>query len=331
MPRRISFTTADKVGKIRLDPTLRLTLLSDERKHELTGHLNPLDEQARQQQMLSFVNGSILKLDDGALLLTRIGAYVVLFAQIESRIRAMYRQRHAMMYGLPAPTTSEEDSEDADTSVAHLDQRVETIDLKRVSLMLYKYEDMDKETVTEVLDCIEIRNKLIHQALYRTAAYKIDLLPILYELFNHLVRVRNRMTTRLNKERSLYPDTQHVQAVVRQRLADIPIGQSILRTELFARLAGSIDLNVPVTAGQPLYLVAKPAQQNSELSVTVAEEQSHHDLWHTMMASQQPYVVFQKQRGTHVESVIRLGEGLITRAEYTPYGHPKTLYLRLQQ
>lgn len=330
MPKSISFITAHKVGKTRLDATLRLTLLSDARKHELTGHLNPLDEHARQQQMLSFVNNSILKLDDEALLLTRIGAYVVLFAQIESRIRAMYRQRHAMMYGLPAPTTTEEENDEADTSTTPLDQRVETIDLKRAALMLYKYEDMDKETVTEVLECIEIRNKLIHQALYRTVAYKIDLLPILYALYNHLVRVRARMTTRLHKERSLYPAAQHVQAVVRQRLADIPIGQSTPRTELFARLAGSIDLNVPVTAGQPLYLVAKPAQQGGELSVAVAEEQSYHDLWHTMIAAQHPYVVFQKKFGTHVPEVMRLGEGLITRAEYTSYGHPKTLYLRLQ-
>jgi hypothetical protein len=184
MPRRITFTTADKVGEVQLHTAQRLSLLSDERKRQLFGSLNPMTEQARQQAMISFISKNIAGMTDSSLLLTRVGAYVFLFSQIENRLRAMYRQRYALMMDMPAPKSNE------DQNGQELDEKIETFDLKKALLLLRDYEDIDADTTTELLLCIEMRNKLIHQALYRTDAFAADVIPALLELYHHMVRVR---------------------------------------------------------------------------------------------------------------------------------------------
>lgn len=329
MPKSPRFKEANQVGRVQLPATPRLSTLSDERQHALTGPLNPLHEQARQQLVLSFITNNINKLDDDAPLLTRIGAYVVMFSQIESRVRAMYRQRYAMMHGLPAPQTSADD-DDSSTADAALIPRVETTDLQRAVLTLYRYDDIDADTTKELLQCIAIRNKMVHQALYRLPAFQTDILPALFNLYQHMVRVRARLTTRLKNERDLYTDATAVQAVVRQQLADIPVGHVIPRHQLFMRLAGSQVLHVPVVAGQPLYLVARPSSATALVDVQISEEVGMHDLWHAIVQSRQNYVVFQKQTGTHQMAVRRLGEGLIVDAQTDQSGRYTTLRVQMQ-
>ncbi len=107
MARSIQFSVAAEVGQRQLHPQHRISQLASNRQAALMGDINPMSEQARKQAMLSFVHQHIETLDNTAPLLSRIGAYVLLFSQIENRLRAMYRQRHAMMYGLPAPQTTQ--------------------------------------------------------------------------------------------------------------------------------------------------------------------------------------------------------------------------------
>jgi hypothetical protein len=325
------FKPAAQVGRTQLDAHKRLTLLSDTRKHELTGALNPMDEQARKQKMLSFVNESILKLDDNSLLMTRIGAYVVMFSQIESRIRAMYRQRHAMIYDLPAPLPTADDDEDDTVTV---NGRVETIDLKRAAMILRRYEDIDEDSMTEINLFIDIRNKMIHQALYRFDAFRSDILPVLDKLYDHMVRLRARLTTRLTNERRLYPSSDAVQAAVRKRLSHIALHSDVTRGDIFTRVGGSQVLHVPILANQPLYLVAKPSKQTNSRSPDIVQVQVTDELWQTdllrdIIAAPIQYVVFQKQTGSHVQAVRRVGEGIIVSAEFDTHGQYKLLNVQL--
>ncbi len=331
MPRNVSFVPAAQVGRVQLDADNRLTRLSAARKKELTGALNAMDAQAQQQIMLSFVNQNIKHLDDTVPLMTRIGVYVVMFSQIESRIRAMYRQRHAVIYDLPAPQPSNEDDDDAQISpYVETDdvRRVETTDLNRVAAVLRKYDDIDKDTSKEITEFINIRNKMIHQALYRFDAFKTDIMPALLELYHHVVRVRARLNTRLKRERTLYPAKDRVQATVRQRLSDIPTNASVTRLDIFTRLGGSPDLSMPIIARNPLFLVIQ-SEVNAGLQVILKNEAEYNDLCDEVVHSQQPYVVFQKQIGGHQQTVKRLGEGIIESAERDTNGRYKFLNIRL--
>lgn len=323
MPKRISFTTADKVGNIPLNPTHRLTLLSDERKHEMVGPLNPMNEQARQQKMHSFIGADIKNIDDSSLLMTRIGAYVFLFSQIENRVRAMYRQRFALMMGKPAPTTTDEDNYEP------LDEKVEKHDLKKAALLLRNYEDIDTDLAEELVLFTEVRNKLVHQTLYRTEAFKADAIQALIELYTHLVRVRARLTTRLKKERKLYDAPSTVQSIVRHQLADIPFHKLIPRNDIFERTGVSPTVNVPIIAGQPLYLVAKTSKKHEPLQVSIADEAEHHTLWDTIIQSKTPYVLLHKHNKGHDQMVKRIGEGVVTSAEYDSKGKYKLLNIQL--
>ena len=324
MTPAIRFSVAAEVGRLQLHPQRRISLLGASRTAALTGDINPMTEQSRKQAMLSFVHQHIETLDHTAPLLARIGAYVLLFSQIENRLRAMYRQRHAMMHGLPAPQTI-----DTASASVGLDERVETLDLQRVMVMLRDYEDIDADTATELQLFIQIRNKTVHQAVYRTNAFHTDIIPALLELYNHLVRVRARMTTRLKKERQLYDDTTQLPQQIRQRIAHIPHNAVITRDELFACLAGSTSLHVPIVAGQPLYLVAKHAPKSKSLFVNVTEELSQHTLWKAIVASTQPYVIFQKQYGTSASLVQRIGEGQIVGVVNDNQGKIKQLAVEL--
>lgn len=324
MARSIQFSVAAEVGQRQLHPQHRISQLSLSRQVALMGDINPMSEQARKQAMLSFVHQHIETLDNTAPLLSRIGAYVLLFSQIENRLRAMYRQRHAMMHGLPAPQTTQ-----ASPDNAGLNDRVETLELQRVMAILRDYEDIDADTANELQLFIQIRNKTVHQALYRTNAFQPDIIPALLELYNHMVRVRARLTTRLKKERQLYNDPTQVQQQIRQRIDHIQPHAVITREDLFGCLAGSTSLHVPVVAGQPLYLVAKHAPKSKSLVVNVTEESSQHNMWNAIVEASQPYVIFQKQYRTSASLVQRLGDGHIVSVVHDNQGKIKQLNVEL--
>lgn len=323
MPRRITFTTADKVGEVQLHTEHRLSLLSDDRKRQLIGSLNPMSEQARQQAMISFINKNIAGITDSSLLLTRVGAYVFLFSQIENRLRAMYRQRYALMMDMPVPKSTE------DQNGQELDEKIETFDLKKALLLLRDYEDIDANTTTELLLCIEMRNKLIHQALYRTDAFASDVIPALIELYNHMVRVRARLTTRIKNERKLYEPTT-VQDTVRQLLADIPMHVNIDRLNVFVRTGGSPTVHVPMMHKQPLYLVAKAHKHPSPVQVNVLDENGHHNIWSKLVGNKVPYIIFKKYSEGNISKIRRIGEGMIESAEFDNSGRCKLLNINMQ-
>lgn len=301
------YKRAHQRGRTAL-PQHRISTLDAGRMQELTGNIDPMLIQRREYAVQKMIKESIQALTDDSSVLTRIGAYTYLFSQIENRLRSMYRQRYAVMMGKSAPRPVAENLDPASETL--LDPTIETHDLLKVIKRLREYDDIDEETTQDAVALTTIRNKLIHQAVYRIDAFRADLLTPLIEMYVHMVRVRNRMSARVRKDRKLYfADTL---GAVTVRTSHLAIGDSITREALFALLGGSVSLVAPIVNRQPLFLVVQPNAKLDTLTVSLSEEIIHLPLWQEIVNANRTYLIFMKKKGTHVATVKLLGTGRIS-------------------
>jgi hypothetical protein len=293
-------------GKTGL-PLNRLSGLEHERWLELTGDIDPMDVQKREIMVQHVIKNSIFELESGSPLLSRIGAYTFLFSQIESRVRAMYRQRYAVMIGgeMPKPVDEDDELESEPNNYSAID----SYEFAKAVMRLKEYDDIDSETVKDLQKFTSIRNKMIHQAVYRLSAFKPDIFVYLADLYDHMVRVRNRMTTRVKKDRKLFFD--NTQDAIRNLTTDIAVNERVTRERLFERLGGSVTLSVPIVNMQPLYIVAKPYILSTPIQVTLGDEYSTHTLWNKVLIKDTKYLVFRKVPFTSDATVEKLGYGTV--------------------
>jgi hypothetical protein len=289
-------------------PQHRISQIDAERMQELTGNINPMLLQRSEPAVREIIKQYIKALTDDCSVLTRIGAYTYLFSQIENRLRSMYRQRYAVMMGKRVPRPAAENLDP--TSETLLDPTIETHDLLKVIKRLREYDDIAEETAQDAVALTTIRNKLIHQAVYRIDAFRVDLLPPLIEMYVHMVRVRKGMSARVKKDRKLYfADTQ---GAVTARTSHLSIGETISREALFALLGGSVSLVAPIVNRQPLYFVVRHEKNLDTLTVSLGEEMGHHPLWQEIIKANRTYRIFKKKLVGHVAAVTFLGIGRIS-------------------
>ncbi len=197
-------------------------------------------------------------------MLARMGAVMLLCSLIENRIRAMYRQRMALVQGTRTLTATEEAEiyehiQNDPTQKYKLKRDV--TDAARICRFLLWSHDVDIHTYHLLEQFTKVRNALVHDAMFRSAHFSDDVLGFLRRLYTHMQNMRVKMTRRLEIERDLYADDfMRAQRIARQ-LEGITVGTSISRLELYQRLAGSMRFDMPMVNRLFCYVVA-PVQAN---------------------------------------------------------------------
>ena len=225
----------------------------------------------------------IAALSDDHSVLARMGAMLLLSSYIEGRIRAMYRDRHALMHGHAKPSAADEAREFAEAADAGMLVRSTQLDkdpLFRQLCQLRYYEDLDAHTFQELKHFTEIRNAMVHDAMYRVDAFQTALIHGLLPMVSHLTNMRQNVRTRIDKERKLH--TTHPYRA--DYFATLPVGTCLTREALFAQVAGSPSSTIcaPMSFARPLYVVARknPAGIQAKFG---KEELGAHELWRTFV------------------------------------------------
>lgn len=192
-------------------------------------------------------------------MLARMGAVMLLCSLIENRIRAMYRQRMALVQGTRTLTATEEAEiyehiQNDPTQKYKLKRDV--TDAARICRFLLWSHDVDIHTYHLLEQFTKVRNALVHDAMFRSEHFSDTVLGFLRRLYTHMQNMRVKMTKRLESERELYAnDAMRTQRIARQ-LEGITVGTYISRLELYQRLAGSMRFDMPMINRHFCYVVA---------------------------------------------------------------------------
>lgn len=191
-------------------------------------------------------------------MLARMGAVMLLCSLIENRLRSMYRQRIALINGTHILTAAEEAEiyEQLPNNTQHTHKlRRDVTDAYRVCRFLHMMHDIDTHTFQLLEQSTKIRNALVHDAMFRSTHFTIEVIEFLQKLYTHMQNMRNKMTARLLKERMLYANDDYRDQRLAAQLASITVGALLPRTELYYRLAGSIKFEAPMVNGRFCYIV----------------------------------------------------------------------------
>jgi hypothetical protein len=237
-------------------------------------------------------------------LIERMGAMLLLCSFVEGRIRAAYRDRHAIMHGVDFRSAGSEKKEFAAASQANKLVRGTEVDINPLYaqlVVLRRYHDIDQTLFNELERFVKIRNAIAHDAMYRPNAFDYPLI----EAVNSLVKVTRNMRVRIKRnteqERTSHTSDNHRSAYFK----GLSIGHALDRNTLFDAVKGSTSLVAPLSHAQPLYVVA----QSTALQLKIEQnEWEMHELWDKLIASQTHVPVFQK-----------MSDGL--RVRYCGYGY----------
>lgn len=199
-------------------------------------------------------------------MLARMGATMLLCSLIENRLRAMYRQRMAVINGTQPLTAAEEAAiyEDLPNNPDNKYKlKRDVTEAMRIANFLLWSHDVDLHTFRLLEQFTRVRNALVHDAMFRSAYFSDDVLQFLRRLYSHMQNMRIKMNTRLPLERALYADDALRRKRIEERLADLPLGAQIARDALYQRLAGSSRLETPMVNRCFCYIVA-PATERSD-------------------------------------------------------------------
>jgi hypothetical protein len=230
-------------------------------------------------------------ISDASPQLERMGAMLLACSFVEGRIRAAYRDRHAIINDIAFKDAQTEQDEFTQARkkrrlIPH--SAIATDPLNTQVVALRRYNDIDDQLCEELLRFVKIRNAIAHDAMYRLDAFKADIVLAVQALVGVTVKMRNRVKTRTRNERQ-----QHMtDPYAAQYFASLVVGNSYTRDELFHTVAGSLSLCVPISHNRPLYVVT----QSNALQIKVERsELSMHKLWEKFVQPSSPRIpVFQK-------------------------------------
>jgi hypothetical protein len=243
--------------------------------------------------------GAIAQMTEQSSVLERMGAMLLLSSFIEGRIRAMYRDRHAIMHGFDRPSAAgEAQAFDAATQTGMPMPRsaLDKDPVYRQLCQLRYYEDIDDTTFKELKLFTEVRNAMVHDAMYRVAAFQIEVIHALLPLVSHLTNNRQNVRNRTKKERELHAGDPHRADF----FASLPVGTRLTRDELFKSVAGSPSSAIcaPMSFGRPLYVVAQGGHGTPRVKIK-GEEWYTHNLWASFIDVNVRIPVFRKVNVTN--------------------------------
>jgi hypothetical protein len=174
------------------------------------------------------------------------------------------------------------------------------------------YDDIDADTYDEMILFTEVRNALVHNAMYLIEAFQVDVIHALVPMIDHLRNMRNKVKSRVAKEREL-----HGQSPFRaDYFGALSVGQRLKRDELFTHVAGSPSKSIaaPMSFGRPLYVIAQGGKGAPQVKIG-KEELETHDVWEDIFAAAHQLPVFRKVNvtdGTSAE-VEYVGRGVLVK------------------
>lgn len=262
----------------------------------------------------------IRALDDSATVLERLGATLLLCSMVEGRVRALYRQRHALLYGLPAPSMETEEHE-YHAAQAHgktlTNGRYETYDLAKVINILEGYGDVDALTAKELQEFTRYRNPLVHDAIYRIDQFQLPFIHALLLLYADLTLIRQRLATRLKHERTVFHNDTSVTAAMNKRFAQIPIHTFIPADNFCAYTGATGALKAPISNNVPRLFVVTVTAGIAKARISETES-GYHDLWkrpNTVIG--QEFCVFSHRNAQGTSGYRYLGPRVVTTVEVT--------------
>jgi hypothetical protein len=319
MPPRTPYKLA--IDRIQTTPTLGLTAMPPARIDAIKAR--PARVAKGQQyhiQAQSFLS-EMKRITDSNSVLERMGATLLLCSFIEGRIRAMYRDRHAIMHGLPRPSAADEAREFSEASDAGVILRSTSLDkdpVYRQLCQLRYYEDIDEYTFKELKLFTDVRNAMVHDAMYRLESFSADIIHAQLPLVDHLTKMRQKVRNRTNKERDLHELHPHRS----DYFAPMAPGTRIKRVALFTHVAGSPSstINAPMSYGKPLYVIAMGVSGPPRVKFE-KEELGTHELWNSFIDTHNTFPIFRKLNVAEPE-VEYLGYGrLVTRGQASASVH----------
>jgi hypothetical protein len=164
------------------------------------------------------------------------------------------------------------------------------------------------QTVQELKHFTEVRNAMVHDAMYRVASFQIEVIHALLPLVSHLTNNRQNVRNRTKKERELHANSPHRADF----FATLPVGTRLTRDELFRSVAGSPSGTIcaPMSFDRPLYVVAQGGQGAPRVKID-KEEWYTHNLWDSFINVDVHMPVFRKVNALNVQgpTVEYLGHG----------------------
>jgi hypothetical protein len=285
----------------------------------MTRPLRALNARARGAQTEALLS-VIRALDDSATVLERMGATLLLCSMVEGRVRALYRQRHALQHGLPAPSIETEEHEylAAQSNGRTLSNgRHETYDLAKVITILEGYGDIGTLTAQELQEFTKYRNPLVHDAIYRVDQFKLPFIHALLLLYADLTLVRQRLTTRLKNERAVFHEEESVTAAMTKRMAQIPI-HTFVPADVFCAYTGATGaLKAPISNNVPRLFVVTVSAGIAKARISETES-GYHDLWrkpNTLVG--QEFFVFSHRNAQGRVGYRHLGPRVLTQVQVT--------------
>jgi hypothetical protein len=191
-------------------------------------------------------------------MLARMGGVMLLCSLIENRLRSMYRQRMAFINGTRTLTAAEEAEIYEDLPNNPENVRIlkrDVIEVSRICTFLLMSHDIDLHTYNLLTQFMQIRNALVHDAMFRSARFTDDVLRFLQRIYTHMQNMRGKMDKRVKAERQLYADDGQRDTRVATQLDGITFGTRVTREEVYRRLAGSIRLKTPMANRRFMYVV----------------------------------------------------------------------------
>jgi hypothetical protein len=250
-------------------------------------------------------------------MLARMGSVMLLCSLIENRLRAMYRQRMAVINGTRTLTAAEE-AEIYENLPNNPDNvrilKRDVTDAARIARFLLWSHDIDSHTNALLVQFTQVRNALVHDAMFRSARFNDDVLRFLQRLYTHMQNMRNKMVKRLKIERTFYANDPQRDARIAAQLEGIAVGTHMSRHSLYQRLAGSTRLDVPVVNQRFCYVVLPSNATGYPYTLTLESPIRLLDQWNVTVAMANLAVpVFQKihQQNGEEKAVVFCGYGCV--------------------
>jgi hypothetical protein len=249
-------------------------------------------------------------------MLARMGGVMLLCSLIENRLRAMYRQRMAVVNGTHTLTAAEEAEiyENLPNNPDAYKLKRDVTEALRIATFLFWCHDVDIHTFHLLEQFTKVRNALIHDAMFRSARFTDDVLRFLYGLYTHMQNMRTKMHKRVPRERQLYAEDGQRDARIAAQLEGIAVGAQLTRDEVYRRLAGSVRFRTPMVHRRFVYVVVPlSATQTGRVKLDVPAKLL--DAWNDVSAPWlTPTPVFREVTTKH--TVEFCGYGTVYNLEY---------------
>lgn len=218
----------------------------------------------------------------GDSMLARMGAVMLYCSLIENRLRAMYRQRMAVINGAQTLTAAEEAElyENLPNNPEHKHKlKRDVTEAQRIATFLLWSHDIDLHTFHLLEQFTKVRNALVHDAMFRSTYFDNELIWFLRRVYTHMQNMRTKMNGRLPYERELYADDLLRDARIVARLEGLSLGARIYRDNLYQRLAGSTRLDTPMVNRRFCYLVAPATERGTTWTIQLKQPVRLLDKW----------------------------------------------------